>query len=175
MILSVSIIEILKLIGGLAGIAALTWKFYDIREQYIKLKIEVRQDNFSTSVLTQIENSNISKKTIDYACLIISPENVDIITAMNRIICPNQNNIQNIANSQIPNIGTSTYTYNRYAIIPLTYFFSGIENKHIKDETMTYRSSLDVSKLNKGNYSVRFYVYCNGKFPRSSQDLLVVH
>ena len=73
MVLSVSIVEILKLVGRFASIAALIWKFYDIRERYVKLKVEVRQDNFSTSVLTQIENSSISKKRIDYACLIISP------------------------------------------------------------------------------------------------------
>ena len=175
MVLSVSIVEILKLVGGLAGIAALIWKFYDIRERYVKLKVKVRQDDFSTSVLTQIENSSISKKIIDYACLIISPENENIVTAMDRIICPDDYNIQNVADPRIIEIEESIYTENRYGFIPLHYFYYSTENIHIKDEILTYRSSLDVSRFEKGNYSVRFYVYCDGKFPRSSQDLLIVH
>ncbi|HPE58010.1 MAG TPA: hypothetical protein P5514_02455 [Bacteroidales bacterium] len=171
------IIEILKLIGGLAGIAALIWKFHDIRKRYIKLKIEVQQDNLGISVLTEVKNPKSSKKIIDNALLIISPEKQDIISAINEIASTENdlNEIENITDLFDYKPTESLYINDEYAILPLKYFYDGIENIHIADETVTYRSSIDYSKFKRGNYSVRFYVYCESRYPRSSQDLFVIN
>jgi hypothetical protein len=67
------------------------------------------------------------------------------------------------------------YFDNKYSIIPLKYYYSGVENIHIADETITYRTTLDKTKFIKGNYSVRFYINANGRYPRSSQDLFIVN
>ena len=168
------IIEIIKLIGGLAGIAALIWKFYDIRKQYIKLKIEVQQDDRGILVLTKIENPNISKKMINNALLIITPEKQNILTAINEMI-PQEHSIENISDLFDYKPDEPLYVNDEYAILPLKYFYDGIENIHIADETITYRSSIDASKFKKGYYSVRFYVYCENRYPRSSQDLFVIN
>lgn len=175
--LASSIIEIFKLVGGLSGIAALIWKFYDIRKRYIRLKIEVSQDNRGITVLTEVKNQNSSKKKINNALLIISPENQDIIPAINEIarVDNNLNIIDYISDLYCYKPAESLYVNDEYAIIPLKYYYDGIENIHIADETLTYRSSIDNSKFIRGNYSVRFYVYCGGRYPRSSQDLLVIN
>ncbi|MBA7538574.1 hypothetical protein ES705_30851 [subsurface metagenome] len=176
-ILTNPIIEILKLIGGLAGIAALIWKFYDIRKRYIKLKIAINHTEKTISILTAVENPTSSPKKIDNALLIISPEEEDIVPAINSITQVKKEvpEIKSITDLKNYKPTEKLYVDNRYAILPLKYFYSGVENVHIADESITYRSSLDKSKFNSGNYSVRFYVYCGGRYPRSSQDLLTIY
>ena len=45
------------------------------------------------------------------------------------------------------------------------------ENVTIGDENLTYRGSIDKSKLKNGNYSVRFYIFSSFRLHRSTQDL----
>jgi hypothetical protein len=58
------------------------------------------------------------------------------------------------------------------AFIPLDFYYS--ENINIGDEKLTYRCSIDDTQLTKGNYSVRFYIYGEKRYHRSTQDLLKI-
>jgi len=65
------------------------------------------------------------------------------------------------------------YLDRQIAFIPLEFYYS--ENIDIADEELTYRCFLDKEKLEKGQYSVRFYLFGQKRYHRSTQDLLIIN
>ena len=169
------IVEGIKLVGGLAGLTALGFKFYEELVGYLKVKVQVDSKDKIYSILTEIENtSKWSRKKIDNAFLIISPENSDLIETGVNIAkelnldeyIENTNDFEKLTGEQ------SVYFDNQTAFIPLDFYYS--ENIAIGDEKLTYRCSVDKTKLKSGNYSVRFYIYGEKRYHRSTQDLLTI-
>jgi hypothetical protein len=169
------ILEGIKLFGGLAGFAALGFKIYEELAAYLKIKVQVKSEDGSYSVQTEIENSSKwSNKKIDNAFLIISPETSDIIATGIRIArklnlaeCIKKTNNFDRFKSEQP-----IYFDNQFAFIPLQFYYR--ENIGIGDEKLTYSCSIDMTRLQAGSYSVRFYIYCNKRYHRSTQDLLTI-
>ena len=78
----IDLIEGIKLIGGLAGLTALGFKIYEELRGYVIIKVQVNEKDKMYSVLTEIENtSKWSRKKINNAFLIISPEYSDLLKA----------------------------------------------------------------------------------------------
>ena len=170
------IVEGIKLIGGFAGLAALGFKIYEELIGYLKIKVQVDSKDKIYSILTEIENtSKWSKKKIDNAFLIISPENTNLIDTGVKIakqLKLDEENIINTNDFEKLNGKQSVYLDSQIAFIPLDFYYS--ENIAIGDEKLTYRCSVDKTKLKSGNYSVRFYIYGEKRYHRSTQDLLTI-
>lgn len=168
------IVEGIKLIGALAGLMALGFKVYEEMVGYLKVKMQVDIKDKFYSVLTEIENTSKLRKKIDNAFLIISPENYDLIKTGKGIAkklkldvkIDSTNDFENLIGKQ------SVYFDNQFAFIPLDFYYS--ENIAIGDETLTYRCSVDSTMLQPGSYSVRFYIYGENRYHRSTQDLLTI-
>jgi hypothetical protein len=175
------IIEGIKLIGGIAGLVSLGFKVYEEIIGYLKIKVQVFNEDGIYSALTEIENtSKWSRKKIDNAFLIISPENFDLIE-VGRIIAyrlyidhkvPNCIQIEYTNDFEKLKGEETIYIDNKIAFIPLQFYYN--ENIAIGDEKLTYRCLVDKKKLQPGSYSVRFYIFGEGRYHRSTQDLLVV-
>ncbi len=169
------IVEGIKLVGGLAGLTALGFKVYEELVGYLKVKVQVDGKDKFYSVLTEIENtSKWSRKKIDNAFLIISPENSDLIETGVKVAkqlnlddyIENTNDFEKLTGE------LSVYFDNQFAFIPLDFYYS--ENIAIGDEKLTYRCSVDKTKLKPGSYSVRFFIYGESRYHRSTQDLLTI-
>lgn len=170
------LINIIQIVGCLAGFIALLWNFFNLKKNYLTLRLKVKTNKNKCIVQTEIENKNPFKKVINKAFLIIVPENYSVISAACKISnYLNLNvSINNVTDIESLNLKRSCYFKEKYAIIPLPYYYDGTENIQIADEKITYNCSVDLSKLKKGNYSVRFYLFSKGRYPRSTQDLLIV-
>lgn len=169
------IVDGIKLIGGLAGLIALGWKVFEEMKTYLRIKVEAKKDGDNYSVLTEIENANkISSKVIENAFLLISPERGDLIQAGQRIASELKiNHVINSTNDfEYLTTDSSIYVDNKFAFIPLNFYYS--ENVDIADEKLTYRSYIDKTRFDKGQYSVRFYIYGEKRLHRSTQDLIVI-
>ena len=169
-----NLIEGIKLIGGISGLITISFKLFEEISGYLKIKVQVNHDN-NVSVLTEVENTKkVFKKKIENAFLIISPEDKDILEIGNIIAKAKELSIDVTIKStnqfELFTAENPIYINNICAIIPLHYYYR--ENIHVADEKLNYRCSVDKSKFNKGNYSVRFYIFCNGRYHRSTQDLL---
>lgn len=169
------LIEGIKLIGGIAGIVALALKFFEEMYGYLRIKVEVKNENNQYAVFTEVENiSRWSRKEISNALLIITPENSGLLGAGNRIaqqlgieIRVNCTNDFEHFKSEVP-----IYIDRSIALIPLSFYYS--ENIAIGDEKLTYCCSVEKNKLNPGRYSVRFYIFSKGRYHRSTQNLLTI-
>ena len=175
MTLGQEILSGIKLIGGLAGLVALGWKIFEELKSYLRIKVEVKTEGDNYSVLTEIENANkISSKKIDNAFILISPEKGNLIKAGKSVAERLNINeaIESTDEFKFLVSNESIYIDNRIIFIPLEFYYD--ENIDIADEKLTYRCFIDKTKLNKGQYSVRFYIYGEKRYHRSTQDLLVI-
>jgi hypothetical protein len=169
-----NLIEGIKLIGGISGLITISFKLFEEISGYLKIKVQVSQDK-NICVLTEVENTKkILKKKIENAFLIISPEDKDILEIGNIIAKELRidKTIESTNQFELFTPENPIYINDTCAIIPLQYYFS--ENIHIADETLSYCCSVDKTKFSKGNYSVRFYIFCKGRYHRSTQDLLTL-
>jgi hypothetical protein len=166
-------IELLKIIGGFAGILALSWKIIEELKVFLRIKIEAEKNGDDYSVLTEIENtSRFFNKKIKNAFLIICKEEADLIEVGNSIakhlnidIKIDCTNVLNLLQPEKP-----IYLNNEISIIPLDFYYS--ENIRIGDEKLTYRCSINNENFESGNYSVRLFIYGEKRFHRSTQDLI---
>lgn len=169
------IFEYVKIIGGLAGLIALFWNIFGERKNYLRIKVESFKDGENYTILTEVENVNkFSKKTIDNAFLIISPERSNLIKTGQRIAkeLAVEKNINSTNKFAFLSSDKNIYIENKIIFIPLEYYYS--ENVDIADEKLTYRCYIDKTLLNKGQYSVRFYIYGGIRLHRSTQDLFII-
>jgi len=170
-----NIIEILKIVGGLAGIIALTWKVFEEFKVFLRIKVETQNENNKYTVLTEIENtSRFFNKKINNAFVIASKEDADLIE-IGKKIGENLNvNAEINCTNDFEEFQSDRALYidKEIAFIPLEFYYS--ENIGIGDEKLTYRCSIDNSNFESGNYSVRFFIYGNKKYHRSTQDLIII-
>lgn len=168
------IIEGIKLIGGISGLITIGVKLFEEISGYLKIKVQVKQNN-NLCVLTEVENTKkIFKKKIENTFIIISPENKDILEIGNMIAKKLKiaKTIESTNQFKVFKAENPIYINGICAIIPLQYYFS--ENIRIADETLNYCCSVDKTKFSKGNYSVRFYIFRKCRYHRSTQDLLTI-
>jgi len=169
------IIEILKLVGGFAGIIALTWKVFEEFKVFLRIRVETQKENNKYTVLTEIENtSRFFNKKINNAFLIVSKEDADLIEIGEKIGENLNVNTEINCTNVFKEFQTDQEIYidQEIAFIPLEFYYS--ENIGIGDEKLTYRCSINNNNLKSGNYSVRFFIYGNKKYHRSTQDLIII-
>ncbi|MCX6146910.1 MAG: hypothetical protein NTW25_06615 [Candidatus Kapabacteria bacterium] len=168
-------LDVLKILAGFTGLGIFAYKIYIELKGYVRTSVKVIQNDNPIQIFTEIENSSRKfKRVIDNAFVIVSPELEDILVVGQKI-----NNVLKISNTicktnDFENFKLSEPTYidNCIVIIPLQFYFS--ENIQIGDETLTYSCSLNRTLLEKGNYSVRFYIFGESRLHRSTQALLVI-
>lgn len=166
--------EWIKLLGGLAGLAALAWRLLDEFGSYVRIavKAEASKDGWVT-VLTTVDNKGNRAKDLSYAFLLLGPENESPVESANVIAKKvKYDGILRYTNDfYVLGLDSEVYADGR-AFIPLTFFYS--ENIRVGDETLTYRVPIDVRQLNAGvPYSVRFFVFPKGRLHRSTHDCFV--
>jgi hypothetical protein len=167
------IVEIVKILGGVAGIVALVWRFIDEFGTWIRISVKVSglSDGW-ISALTMADNKGNRPKPIEFACLLVGPEDenpVETATTLAttldlKVLINHTNDIEMLKNAScVP------FYSNGRALLPLPFYYS--ENIDIADETLTYRAPIDTSKLNPGvAYSVRFFIFLKGRLHRSTHD-----
>ena len=161
-----------KLIGGILGIIAFLWKIWDVVSSYLHISVQVSKTENMASVKTQVQNKSLRGKSLTKALLLIGPENEDPLETANYIskeigqgIDFEYTNDIEFLQARVP-----IYSDNKRALVPLPFFYS--EQVRVADESLTYRASLDLSKLEKNlHYSVRFFIFGKNRLHRSTQDL----
>lgn len=166
--------EWVKLVGGLAGLTALTWRIWDEFSSYLRIavKAETPIDNWVT-VLTTVDNKGNQRKNVSNAFLLIGPESESPIESASVVArAVSYNGVLRYTN-QLENLSFEAPVYaDGRAFIPLSFYFS--ENVSIGDETLTYRVPVDVKQLRADiPYAVRFYVFGKGRLHRSTHDCFI--
>ena len=163
------------LIAALIGIIPLVWRIWDHRTSY--LHIDMRTDlgpgDFVT-VITVVENHSITKKKLDYALLLIGPENEDPLETVYEItgvsVCYTNDIIKYCIDNCIDDIKSGP---DGRCLIPIIFYYS--ENVHIADEKVSYRLPVDIRNMERGiPYSVRFFIHGPKRLHRSTQDCFIL-
>jgi hypothetical protein len=167
-------LEWIKILGAVAGFAALIWRVIDEFGAYLRISVKVEAPKAGwTTVLTTVENKGNRPKNISYSLLLIGPEaespldSARVLAAALQYTGPLQltNHFEGL---RVP---APIYTEGR-ALIPLPFYYS--ENVDIGDEALTYRAAVDARKLTAGiPYAVRFFVFGKRRLHRSTHDAFV--
>ncbi|MBE9594839.1 MAG: hypothetical protein IMF19_15315 [Proteobacteria bacterium] len=174
----IEIVEIFKIIGVFLGVIAFFWKIFDLFGSYLRINLEVKQEGTgssrSVSALTTVDNKGFLSKRIDYAGLLIGPEDEDpVITAKHiaKELNIDENKIAYTNDLYILRTDSPSPIYTgRRAFIPLPFFFD--EQVNIGDETLRYHCTIDTVRLIKNtSYSVRFFIFTKHRLHRSTHDL----
>lgn len=171
------LVEWLGIIGGLLGILAFLWKVWDSATSYLHISVEVLKADAVISVKTVVENKGLVPKSLDYAAILIGPENENPVETAKSIakhiggdiILKHTNDIEKLR------VTAPIYCDGERALIPLPFFYS--EQVRIADEMLTYSSPISLDKLQCNGsmpYSVRFFIFGRNRLHRSSQDLMLV-
>lgn len=166
--------DLIKLLGGLAGIAALVWRVFDEFGAYLRisLKVDGPKDGWITA-LTAVENKGNRAKNIAYAVLLVGPESEDPISSARRVAAGAEysGDLESTNQLEFFRLDHPVYTEGR-ALIPLPFYYS--ENIDVADETLTYRAPIDSRRLEPEiPYAVRFFVFCEGRLHRSTHDAFI--
>lgn len=174
-IMSVYFEDLLKIIGGLAGVVALGWRLIDERKSYLRISVEVDgpKDGWIT-VLSTVENKGTCSKRLDSALLLIGPEEESPIETANKLSA--MSGIEKVTcTNDIVDLyggGHRTIRLKDRILIPLPFFFS--ENVAVGDETLTYRSPIAIKDFSpSSSFSVRLFVADNKRLHRSTQDCFI--
>lgn len=173
-----TIIDIVGLIGGFLGIIAFVWRIIDELQSYLHLALHVEANDQKgiVTALTTVENRGSRRKNLDYALLLIGPEAESPLKTGREIAMFIGSNIEiSSTNDLVEHLrfNEPIYTDTGRAVIPLPFFYS--EQVRIADETLTYKTLIDPSKMKKGeSYAVRFFIEDEKRLHRSTQDLFVL-
>lgn len=173
-----TIIDIVGLIGGLLGIVAFIWRVRDQLQSYLHLALHVEYDKRGgvATALATVENKGTRRKNLDYALLLIGPESESPIKTAQEIAAVVGIDLQISSTNDVVEhlrMDEPIYTHTGRALIPLPFFYS--EQVRIADETLTYKTLIDPTKMKKGEpYAVRFFIAEKRRLHRSTQDLLVL-
>lgn len=142
------------------------------KSDFLKLGIENKNN---TTIITLIENSSVKDKKIEFACLIITPHHgnenqlindINDLKGESRPLIKYTNDINNWKDSGM----TVSLDYQKQ-FIPIPFYYS--ENIRIGNESLQYEVPLMIENLNKGNYSVRFFVFStDSHYHRSTHCIL---
>jgi hypothetical protein len=164
----------IKLLGGIAGLAALAWRMLDEFGAYLRLsvKAEAPKDGWVT-ILTNIDNKGNRSKDLSYACLLVGPENESPLDSAGVIAEAVGYSGDLRYTNDLSNLRPKGSVYaNGRVLIPLPFYYS--ENIRVGDETLTYRAPIDIRRLRAGlPYAVRFFVFAKNRFHRSTHDCFI--
>ena len=169
-----TVLDWVKLGGGIAGFASLIWKFSEVYGAYLFLEVSSNNDRATglVRVKTILENKSLKGKTLGAAFLLISlaselPE--EAVKALQRTkLLPKfkfENDNQMVyqlyqAIRRCDKLARRGVVDNAgHAFIPLTYYFW--ENSSVGDERLSYEVLIDADCL-LVSFSVRFYVQPKG-------------
>ncbi len=162
------------MLGGIAGLAAFAWRMLDEFGAYLRIsvKAEAPTDGWVT-ILTSVDNKGNRSKDLSYACLLVGPENESpLVTAQEVAEVADYSGDLQYTNDLSNFRPTSSVYADGRVLIPLPFYYS--ESIRVGDETLTYRSPLDVRQLRAGvPYSVRFFVFAKNRFHRSTHDCFI--
>jgi hypothetical protein len=168
------LLEWIKILGAIAGFAALIWRLIDEFGAYPRISVEVEGPLAGwTTVLTTVENRGNRRKNISNALLLIGPETESPLDSANVVAAAMgyKGTLQFTNDLELLPVAKPTYAGGR-ALIPLPFYYS--ENVDIGDETLTYRAALDAGRLTTGiPYAVRFFVFGRGRLHRSTHDSFI--
>jgi hypothetical protein len=171
--------EIISIVGCVLGILTFLWRLYDeFFNSYLHIDIQADQSSTENiTVLTRVINKGLRKKKISYAVLVLGPQEEN---PAQTVAALTQHSNQSIAITHTNDIvrlkqlinDSSVYDDYGRGVIPLPFFYS--EQVQIADETLTYRAFVDtINCSSKSVYSVRFYIFTEGRLHRSTHDLFI--
>lgn len=165
---------LVMVIGSIFGF----YKYYQIKSEYLDLRVKTKYENNIYSIKTQVYNESGVKKNIEYAFILITRQEINILDAINEYIHTIDQDI-NISYTDDLKIlkkyvKTHKFANNNMCIIPLRFYY--IENIQIGNESPSYTYSFENSVLNleTGIYSVRFFIYQKKGLHRSTVDSLII-
>lgn len=137
------------------------------------MKVDGPKDGWIT-VLTTVENKGTRSKRLDYALLLIGPEEESPIETTNKL--SEMDDLEEVTCTNdivyLYGGGHRTIQQKDRILIPLPFFFS--ENVVIGDETLTYRTPIFVKNFSpSSSFSVRLFVADNKRLHRSTQDCFI--
>jgi hypothetical protein len=171
--------DLFQAAGSLAGVFALLWRIRDEFGSYLRISLKVSppEDNNWITILSTLDNKGLQRKNLEWACLLIGPETESPIETTKLILNASgivreiryTNDLFSIKNScPFPGL-----MFDCRALIPLPFFYS--ENIAIGDETLTYKSPVNISRFPKHvPISVRLFVFGRGRLHRSTHTCFIV-
>jgi hypothetical protein len=168
-------LEVIKTLGGIAGIVALVWRGWDEFGAHLRISIKVDgPQNGWVTALTTVDNKGNRPKDISYAFLLIGPESESPLDTA-RILAKigGYNGPLSSTNDFADFFVEEGLFHVDRAMVPLTFYYS--ENFDIADETLTYRMPIPIKNFTSAMpYSVRFFLFPVNRLHRSTQDCFVV-
>jgi len=122
-------------------------------------------------IKTAIENSNITRRKIDAAFLVIGPGDESVDATANHLLSKWGRKCDETLNNmvrEIPSIikaNPEKIVDGCRMIIPLAYYYD--ENAHVADENLSYEYVVPLEEFPEGIYSVRFYLDAPPRLYRS--------
>ncbi|SRR6266404_443746 len=165
------IVEWIKLLGGIAGLAVFGWRLIDEFGSYLRISVNAEMPkNGWVTILSTVDNKGNRAKSLSYACLLLGPESespLETATVVAKAV-GYKGDIRFTNDIQDLRPEGPVYADGR-VLIPLTFFYS--ENIRIGDQTLTYRAPKDIRRLiTELPYAVRLFVFPERRLHRSTQD-----
>ena len=155
--------------------------FADMKKKekdYLDLTIDVYSSKKNHSIKTQVINKSGEDKVINFAFILITKQDANIVGELEQIVKTyNWNvNLEQRTNCFYlikPHVKKPLFE-KELCIIPLSFYYS--ENVRIGNENpcFTYTFNQDDVQLEKGIYSVRFFIYPDIGYHRCTVDSLIV-
>jgi hypothetical protein len=155
--------ELLKTVGSLAGIIAFVWRVFDEFGSYLRISLDISEpkDDWVT-VLCTVDNKGTRLKDLEWALLLIGPESESPVLTANTLLSASGSSKRIEYLSELLSIKNDCPSDGLFCncrrLLPLSFFYS--ENIAIADETLTYRSPLNINDLPSNvAFSVRLIVF----------------
>ena len=170
-------VEGFKILGAVLGLLAFLWKVWDSRVSYLHISVQVLKADTGISVKAVVENKSLVPKHLDYAAILIGPENESPVETATHIAKHIERDVMINHTNDIEQLSVDgpVYCDGGRALIPLPFFYS--EQVRVADEILAYSSPISLDKFQyKANvpYSVRFFIFGRNRLHRSSQDLMLL-
>jgi hypothetical protein len=168
--------ELVKVLGGLAGIVALIWRIVDEFGGWLRIGLKVETSSAGeVTALTTVDNRSNRPKPIEFACLLVAPEHEDPVMTASILAKALGLGDPFESTNELARLHAvvrkSVYTDGR-ALVPLPFYYD--EQIDIADETLTYRAPLETARLSPNvAYSVRFFIFVTGRLHRSTHDAFI--
>jgi hypothetical protein len=164
------LIEYLKNVGSLAGLAALVWRMFDEFGTYLRIAVAVTCEDSHVKATTTVDNKGNRAKTVRNALLVVGPEGESPIATANALLAAmgRPQNIEFTNDFVRLKLNNPFYDAQR-AIIPVPFYYD--ENVDIADETLSYAAPIDTALFKVGAaYAVRFFLFPKYGLHRSTED-----
>jgi len=171
---SATVLDFLKVGGGIAGLVALGWRVFDEFGSHLRIALQVDVSGEWVTALTTADNKGNRPKGIHYAILLIGPESEGPMeTARALAVAAGYSGRLTYTNDLVEFRVAKPVALVGRALIPLTFYY--LENVDIADETLTYRAVLPLTGWEFGTpYAVRFFLFPEGgRLHRSTGDTFI--